>query len=68
LKYRAFIQILTENGFVLDRQRGSHGQYEGTINGKRSIVTVSGQPNDDILPKNLASMIRQSGLSKKLFR
>jgi predicted RNA binding protein YcfA (HicA-like mRNA interferase family) len=68
LKYRAFVQILLDNGFVLDRQRGSHCQYEAVVKGERRIVTVSGQPNDDIWPKNLASMIRQSGLSKKLFR
>lgn len=33
------------------------------------MVTVGyRQLSDDVLPKNFASMIRQSGLSKKLFR
>ena len=33
------------------------------------MVTVAySRPGDDIMKKNLGSMIRQSGLDKKLFR
>jgi len=68
VKYRDFIDILVKNGFVLDRTRGSHHQYKGTIGGLIRLVTVGGHGNEDIRPHNLASMIRQSGLPKNLFR
>jgi predicted RNA binding protein YcfA (HicA-like mRNA interferase family) len=69
LKYRQFIQILEVQGFTQVRQVGSHRQFEGHHSGRRWMVTVGyRQLSDDVLPKNFASMIRQSGLSKKLFR
>jgi len=61
VKYREFIRILTDHDFEMVRQRGSHRQYEGHHSGKRWLVTVAYRSlNDDILPMNLASMIRQS--------
>ena len=69
MKYREFVKILEENGFELDRQKGRHRQYEGVVKGQRRIVTVAcSQLGDDIMRKNFASMIRQSGLPKALFR
>ncbi|MGH7052446.1 MAG: type II toxin-antitoxin system HicA family toxin [Stellaceae bacterium] len=69
MKYRQFIAILQQHGFMLLRRGAtSHRQYEGMAGGKRMMVTVSGQDGDDIKPENLASMKRQSGLPKKLFR
>lgn len=69
MKYRKFTKILTDHGFKKIRQESSHRQYEGYHGGKRRMVTVAYRSlNDDILPKTLASMIRQSGLRKKTFR
>jgi len=68
VKFRDFTGILLKHGFTLDRQRGSHRQYKAVVNGKIRLVTVAGRDGDDIQRPNLASMIRQSGLSKKLFR
>jgi predicted RNA binding protein YcfA (HicA-like mRNA interferase family) len=69
VKYRDFVTILIANDFkLLPRGATSHRKYEGVIDGKRQMVTVSGEDGDDILPKNLASMKRQSGLPKKTFR
>jgi predicted RNA binding protein YcfA (HicA-like mRNA interferase family) len=69
LKYREIIAILRRNGFDQIRQQGSHRQYEGCHSGRRWMVTVAYRNlNDDIMPRNLASMIRQSGLDKGLFR
>ena len=66
---REFIKIIVENGFVLDRQRGSHRVYEGIVGGKVRVVVVAfHRENDEIKPGTLASMIRQSGLDKKLFK
>jgi predicted RNA binding protein YcfA (HicA-like mRNA interferase family) len=68
LKYRDFVRILEAHGFSKTRQSGSHKRYEGLVDGKVQLVTVSGEPGDDILPRNFASMIRQSALPKKLFK
>ena len=69
MKYRQIIAILEQHDFKLVRHGAtSHRQYEGTVNGERKMVTVSGRDGDDIKPENLASMKRQSGLPKKVFR
>ena len=69
MKYRDFVPILHSHGFVVVRVRGSHKQYQGIVNGKTMLVTVDfSQLGEDIQPRNLASMVRQSGLPKKLFR
>ncbi|MYD30013.1 MAG: addiction module toxin, HicA family [Nitrospira sp. SB0677_bin_15] len=68
MKYRDFLKVLTANGFVEIRQESRHHQFEGYVDGKRRMVTAAySQPGEDIKPRNLASMIRQSGLPKKLF-
>jgi predicted RNA binding protein YcfA (HicA-like mRNA interferase family) len=63
VKYRQIIAILEQHDFKLVR----HGATS-TVNGERKMVTVSGRDGDDIKPENLASMKRQSGLPKKVFR
>jgi predicted RNA binding protein YcfA (HicA-like mRNA interferase family) len=69
VKYREIILILETHGFVLERSRGSHKHYVGYVKGQRKLVTADfSQLGEDILPRNLQSMIRQSGLPKKLFR
>jgi predicted RNA binding protein YcfA (HicA-like mRNA interferase family) len=69
VKYRDFVRILEAHGFAFDRQRASHRQFKGVVDGKVQLVTVDySQPGEDISPRNLASMIRQSCLPKKLFR
>lgn len=69
MNFRHFTAIIEANGFKVIRQVGSHRQYEGCVSGARKMVTVAYHSiGDDIHPKTLASMIRQSGLSKKLFR
>lgn len=68
MKYRDFVPILIAHGFVLERERGSHKQYRGVVGGQTTLVTVDySQPGEDISPRNLQSMIRQSGLGKKTF-
>lgn len=68
--FREFIAIIEAHGFVLHRHEdGSHRQYRGVVGGLVRYVTVAYHNiGDDILPETLSSMIRQSGLSKKLFR
>jgi predicted RNA binding protein YcfA (HicA-like mRNA interferase family) len=50
----------------LDRQDGSHRQYKDA-SGNRVTVAAHNM-NDEIKSGTLESMIRQSGLPKKLFR
>jgi predicted RNA binding protein YcfA (HicA-like mRNA interferase family) len=67
--FRRFIEIIEAHGFVLQRQEGSHRRYRGEHGGQVWLVTVAFHAiGDEIKPETLASMIRQSGLPKKLFR
>jgi predicted RNA binding protein YcfA (HicA-like mRNA interferase family) len=69
VKFREFIEVIEQHGFGLTRTDGSHRRYEGVVNGRIELITVAyHRASDDILPKTLASMIRQSGLPKKTFR
>ena len=69
MDFRAFVRILLDHGFELDRQRGSHRVYKGIVDGQVRLVVVAGhRDSDDVKPGTLASMIRQSGLPRRLFR
>jgi predicted RNA binding protein YcfA (HicA-like mRNA interferase family) len=70
MKYRDLIVILRQNGFELTRHKGtSHRRYRGIVDGKTMLVTIAfHRESDDVLPETPASIIRQSGLPKKLFR
>ncbi len=69
LTFGQFIDIITAHGFVLHRHGAtSHRRYRAEIDGKVYFVDVAGhRASDTILPKTLASMIRQSGLPKRVF-
>ena len=68
-KFNDFIRLLERNGFALDRQSGNARIYKGTAVGKVRLVSVHfHRGSDDIKLGTLISMIRQSGLPKKLFR
>ncbi|HEY7246206.1 MAG TPA: type II toxin-antitoxin system HicA family toxin [Xanthobacteraceae bacterium] len=62
--------IIEAYGFVeLPRKATSHRRYRGVINGRVCMVTVAFHSlGDEIKPDTLASMIRQSGLPRHLFR
>ncbi|MBR0833773.1 type II toxin-antitoxin system HicA family toxin [Bradyrhizobium manausense] len=67
--FREFIEILERALFVLARTEATHRRYVGKVDGLVRNVTVAFHNiNDDIKPETLASMIRQSGLPKHLFR
>lgn len=68
MKIRDVIRILEAHGFQLDRQRGSHRQFEGMAAGKRRLVTVSGKASQDIKEGILRSIREQSGLPREAFR
>ena len=68
MKVRDVIRILSEHGFELTRQRGSHRHYVGFYNGRRRLVTVPGTDGEDLPKGTLAAIRRQSGLPRRLFR
>ena len=68
--YREVIAILLAHGFI-EQPTGatSHRQFRGEVGGLVRIVTVAPHQMGAPVPLGtLESIIRQSGLSKKLFR
>lgn len=59
-KVRDAIRLLEDNGWILDRTRGSHRQYRHPS--RAGLVTVAGQPRDDLARGTWASILKQAGL------
>ena len=59
MKVRVLLRLLTDDGWMLVRTRGSHRQFKHPT--KPSTVTVSGKPGIEIPPGTLNS---ETGLSK----
>jgi predicted RNA binding protein YcfA (HicA-like mRNA interferase family) len=60
MKVRDVIKMLEQDGWYLERTRGSHRQYKHP--GKRGLVTVPGKPADELGPGTLNSVRKQAGL------
>jgi predicted RNA binding protein YcfA (HicA-like mRNA interferase family) len=60
MKIREVLGLPAEDGWALGRTRGSHQQYKHPT--KPGLVTVAGQPGDDIAPGTLNSIFKQAGL------
>ena len=55
MKIRAIIKPIENDGWYLDRTRGSHRH-------KKGVVTIAGKPNDDLAPGTQNSILKQAGL------
>ena len=68
--YRELIAIIEAHGFVVHRHGAtSHTRYRAVINGEVRLVDCSPHDLGKVIPDGtLNSMIRQSGLPKRLFR
>lgn len=69
--FREFIEIIEAHGFTLHRHKGtSHRRYRGVVEGQVKFVEVDPHSSmtEQIGDRLLSTMIRQCGLSKKLFR
>jgi predicted RNA binding protein YcfA (HicA-like mRNA interferase family) len=62
MKVRDVIKLLEQDGWFLDRTRGSHRQYKHSD--KPGLVTLPGKPGDDLAPGTLNSVLKQAGLKK----
>ena len=60
MKFREILKIIENDGWRLDRQKGSHRQYKHPF--KRGIVTLAGHPGDDVRSGTLNSILKQAGL------
>ncbi len=54
------ILLIENDGWYLDRTRGSHRQFKHAI--KTGLVTIPGKPGDDLAPGTLGSILKQAGL------
>jgi predicted RNA binding protein YcfA (HicA-like mRNA interferase family) len=62
MKVRDVIKSLEQDGWYLDRTRGSHRQFKHFV--KPGLVTVPGKPADDLGSGTLNSILKQAGLKK----
>lgn len=62
MKVGEMIRLLHEDGWVLDRVRGSHRQFKNPK--KAGAVTVAGKPSLDLYPRMLHSILKQAGLKR----
>ena len=60
MKVRAVLRMLSTDGWVIERFRGSHRQLKHPT--KPGTVTVSGKPGIDVPPGTLNSILKQAGL------
>lgn len=69
MKYRDVRAVLEAHGFVEVRCSGSHHQLKAMIGGQTRLVTLSyAQGSKDVPTRTMASIIRQSGLTRQTFR
>ncbi|MFI5384986.1 MAG: type II toxin-antitoxin system HicA family toxin [Fimbriimonadales bacterium] len=62
MQVRDVLEKLREEGWVIERTRGSHRQFVHPT--KQGTVTVSGHASDDVHPKTLKSIWRQAGIEQ----
>ncbi|MBR6438686.1 MAG: type II toxin-antitoxin system HicA family toxin [Bacteroidales bacterium] len=60
VKVSFIIKKLMENGWFIDRQKGSHRQFKHPE--KSGVVTVNGKPSYDTWGFELKSIENQSGI------
>ena len=59
VKVRDVLRRLQDDGWYIDRMRGSHRQLRHPT--KPGVVTVPGKPNDDLAAGTWASVQQQAG-------
>lgn len=62
MKVREVVKFIEQDGWQVVRTRGSHRQYKHTD--KPGLVTVPGNPGDELAPGTLNSILKQAGLKE----
>lgn len=60
MKVRDLIKLIERDGWYRVRTKGSHHQYKHPA--KPGLVTVPGNPGDDIAAGTLNNILKQAGL------
>lgn len=60
MKVKEVIKLIENDGWLFDRQKGSHRQYKHPI--KKGVVTVPGKLSDDLRRGTEMSILKQAGL------
>jgi predicted RNA binding protein YcfA (HicA-like mRNA interferase family) len=60
MKVLEILRLIEDDGWYLDRTRGSHRQFKH--GSKTGLVTVAGKPGDDLAPGTKNSILKQAGL------
>ena len=63
MKVRDVLRLLIDDGWVVQRTRGSHRQLKHPFT--RGLVPIAGSGNDDLAPRTLRSILKQAGLSDR---
>ena len=62
MKVRDLLKLLEQDGWYLDRYKGSHRQFQHEQ--KAGTVTLAGHPGDDVPSGTLNSILKSAGLKK----
>ena len=62
MKVKDLVKMLEDDGWSLDRTKGSHRQFKHST--KPGTVTVAGKPSVEIPSGTLNAILKQSGLKK----
>ena len=62
MKIRDLIRLLEQDGWYIERTRGSHRQLKHPT--KQGLVTIAGKPSNDIATGTLNSILKQAGIKK----
>jgi predicted RNA binding protein YcfA (HicA-like mRNA interferase family) len=62
MKVRDVIKAMEKDGWVNDRTRGDHRQYQHPNRPEAGTVTVPGHPADDMPAGTLNSILKKAGL------
>jgi predicted RNA binding protein YcfA (HicA-like mRNA interferase family) len=60
MKYREVLDLLKRDGWIEDRRKGSHRQFNRPQ--KPGTVTVACEGNRDVPPGTLNAILKQAGL------
>ena len=63
MKVRDVLKKIEKDGWFQARQKGGHRQFKHPS--KKGLVTVSGNPNHEIAPGTLNSILKQAQLKEK---
>ncbi len=62
MKIREVVKLIEQDGWQIVRTRGSHRQFKHPD--KPGLVTVPGNPGDELAPGTLNSILKQAGLKE----